>query len=94
MTSVALVDNSSNFSGNSRSSLKKRTLLFRYLAEINLIFGIWYLQWRITHSINFDALWISIPLLIAEIYSYFGGVMFVIGLWPGRTHGISETPAG
>ncbi|OYD92590.1 cellulose synthase [Nostoc sp. 'Peltigera membranacea cyanobiont' 210A] len=77
MTSVSLT----NFSGNSRSLLKKRTLLFRYLAEINLIFGIWYLQWRITHSINFDALWISIPLLIAEIYSYFGSVMFVIGLW-------------
>ncbi|RCJ35080.1 cellulose synthase [Nostoc punctiforme NIES-2108] len=77
MTSVSLT----NFSGNSRSLLKKRTLLFRYLAEINLIFGIWYLQWRVTHSINFDALWISIPLLIAEIYSYFGGVMFVIGLW-------------
>ena len=81
MTSVSLIDNSSSFSGNSRSLLKKRTLLFRYLAEINLIFGIWYLQWRITYSINFDALWISIPLLIAEIYSYFGGVMFVIGLW-------------
>ncbi|MEH1899310.1 MAG: glycosyltransferase [Nostoc sp.] len=81
MTSVSISDNSSNFSGNSRSLLKKRTLLFRYLAEINLIFGIWYLQWRIAHSINFDALWISIPLLIAEIYSYFGGVMFVIGLW-------------
>ncbi|MDF5735909.1 MULTISPECIES: glycosyltransferase family 2 protein [unclassified Nostoc] len=81
MTSISISDNSSNFSGNSRSALKKRTLLFRYLAEINLIFGIWYLQWRITHSINFDALWISIPLLIAEIYSYFGGLMFVIGLW-------------
>ncbi|WP_225894253.1 hypothetical protein [Atlanticothrix silvestris] len=39
------------------------------------------MQWRVTHSINFDALWLSIPLLLAEIYSYFGGVMFVIGLW-------------
>jgi cellulose synthase (UDP-forming) len=81
MVSVSVIDNSSNFLGNSRSSLKKRTLLFRYIAEINLIFGIWYLQWRITHSINFDALWLSIPLLLAEIYSFFGGVMFVIGLW-------------
>ncbi len=81
MATISLVKNSSNFSGNSRSKLKERTLLFRYLAEINLIFGAWYLQWRITHSINFDALWLSIPLLIAEIYSYFGGVMFVIGLW-------------
>ncbi|MBD2299231.1 glycosyltransferase [Nostoc sp. FACHB-190] len=77
----ASLNNSANFPGNSRSTLKKRTLLFRYLAEINLIFGFWYLQWRITHSINFDALWLSIPLLLAEIYSYFGGVLFVIGLW-------------
>ncbi|GBE91708.1 glycosyltransferase [Nostoc cycadae] len=80
MTSAS-INNSTNVFGNSRSILKKRTLLFRYLAEINLIFGIWYLQWRITHSINFDALWLSIPLLLAEIYSYFGGAMFVIGLW-------------
>ena len=80
MTSIPTVNNST-FSGNSRSKLKERTLLFRYLAEINLIFGAWYLQWRITHSINFDALWLSIPLMLAEIYSYFGGVMFVIGLW-------------
>ncbi|MBE9207781.1 glycosyltransferase [Nostoc sp. LEGE 06077] len=77
----ASINNSVNFFGNSCSILKKRTLLFRYLAEINLIFGFWYLQWRITHSINFDALWLSIPLLLAEIYSYCGGVMFVIGLW-------------
>jgi len=81
MSSVSIVENSSNFAGNTRSRLKKRTLLFRYLAEINLIFGAWYLQWRITHSLNFDALWLSIPLLLAEIYSYLGGVMFVVGLW-------------
>ncbi|WP_413173219.1 glycosyltransferase [Anabaena azotica] len=81
MNSVSINNDLSNFSGNSRSTLKKRTLLFRYLAEINLILGAWYLQWRITNSINFDALWLSIPLLLAEIYSYFGGVMFVIGLW-------------
>ncbi len=81
MSTVLSVENSSTFSGNSRSRLKERTLLFRYLAEINLIFGAWYLHWRITNSINFDALWLSIPLLLAEIYSYFGGVMFVIGLW-------------
>jgi cellulose synthase (UDP-forming) len=81
MSSISMSENSENFSGNSRSKLKERTLLFRYLAEINIIFGAWYLQWRITHSINFDALWLSIPLLLAEIYSYFGGVMFVIGLW-------------
>ena len=69
------------FPGNQRSRLKERTLLFRYLAEINLILGAWYLQWRIGHSINFSAWWLAIPLLLAEIYSYVGGVMFTIGLW-------------
>jgi cellulose synthase (UDP-forming) len=81
MTPISVVENSPTFSGNIRSRLRDRTLLFRYLAEINLIFGAWYLHWRITHSINFAALWISIPLLLAEIYSYLGGVMFLIGLW-------------
>ncbi|MEM7594374.1 MAG: ATP-binding protein [Cyanobacteria bacterium P01_A01_bin.83] len=66
---------------NIETRLKDRTLLFRYLTIINLIFGAWYLQWRATHSLNFNALWISISLLLAEIYSYLGGVMFLIGLW-------------
>ena len=66
---------------NIQTRLKDRTLLFRYLTIINLIFGAWYLQWRVTHSLNFAALWISVPLLLAEIYSYLGGVMFLIGLW-------------
>ncbi|MBE9191652.1 glycosyltransferase [Gloeocapsopsis crepidinum LEGE 06123] len=81
MNSVTQTKNLSNAGGNTRSRLREGTLLFRYLAEINLIFGAWYLSWRITHSINFDALWLAIPLLLAEIYSYFGGVMFVVGLW-------------
>ena len=66
---------------NIQTYLKKRILLFRYLVIINLIFGAWYLQWRMTSSLNFDALWLSILLLLAEIYSYLGGVMFLIGLW-------------
>lgn len=69
------------FLGNTRSQLKKRTLLFRYLAEINLLLGAWYLHWRVSHSINFNALWLAIPLLLAEIYGYVGGVLFTIGLW-------------
>ncbi|MBD2119534.1 glycosyltransferase [Trichocoleus sp. FACHB-262] len=78
---ISIVEGSPNFSGNTRSRLKQRTLLFRYLAEINLILGAWYLYWRVNNSINFDVLWLSIPLLLAEIYSYIGGLMFTIGLW-------------
>ena len=78
---MAIAENELRFAGNIQSRLKDRTLLFRYLVTLNLIFGAWYLQWRITHSLNFEALWLSIPLLLAEIYSYLGGVMFLVGLW-------------
>ncbi len=78
---IPLIENSPQFLGNIRVRLKGRILLFRYLVIINLILGAWYLNWRITNSINFNALWLSIPLLIAEIYSYIGGVMFLTGLW-------------
>ncbi len=81
MPSASMLNDAKSFPGNSLSRLKERTLLFRYLAEINLIFGAWYLHWRIGNSINFDALWLAIPLLLAEIYNYFGNAMFVIGLW-------------
>ncbi|MCY7333809.1 MAG: hypothetical protein LH649_14400, partial [Pseudanabaena sp. CAN_BIN31] len=64
MTSpTTILENAPSFIGNMRSRLKKRTLLFRYLAEINLILGAWYLIWRINNSINVDALWLAIPLL-------------------------------
>ncbi|MBL1210868.1 glycosyltransferase family 2 protein [Geminocystis sp. GBBB08] len=81
ITPNPLVEDSYSFSGNLQIRLKERTMLFRYLMIINLIFGGWYLQWRITNSINFSVWWISIPLLLAEIYCYLGGVMFYIGLW-------------
>ncbi len=81
MTPLSNVENSPTFSSKIFSCLKDRTLLFSCLAAINLILSAWYLHWRITHSINSAALWLSIPLLLAEIYTYFGGVLFLIGLW-------------
>lgn len=87
---ISIVEGSPNFAGNTRSRLKQRTLLFRYLAEINLILGAWYLYWRFNHSINFDVLWLSVPLLIAEVYSYVGGLMFTIGLWRPLTRQVKS----
>ena len=80
MTATTL-EGSPTFFGNTRSQLKKRTLLFRYLAIINLILGGWYLIWRTTESVNWQAWWIALPLLFAEIYSYVGGALFIVGLW-------------
>jgi cellulose synthase (UDP-forming) len=78
---IPILESSPQFLGNIRIRLKDRILLFRYLVIINLILGAWYLNWRVAHSLNFNALWLSIPLLLAEVYSYVGGVMFLTGLW-------------
>jgi cellulose synthase (UDP-forming) len=80
MTSTTL-EHLPAFLGNTRSQLKKRTLLFRYAAIINLMLGAWYLDWRVTQSVNWHVWWISVPLLLAEVYSYVGGALFIIGLW-------------
>ncbi|MEM9089538.1 MAG: glycosyltransferase [Cyanobacteria bacterium P01_F01_bin.53] len=81
MTATTALEGLPTFIGNTRSQLKTRTLLFRYLAIINLSLGAWYLIWRTTQSVNWSAWWISVPLLGAEIYGYVGGLLFIIGLW-------------
>ena len=81
MTATTPLEGLPAFTGNTRSQLKTRTLLFRYLAIINLTLGAWYIVWRTTQSVNWHAWWISLPLLGAEIYGFFGGFLFIIGLW-------------
>ena len=66
---------------NIQIRLCDRTLLFRYLVIINLMIGAWYLHWRLTRSLNTEALWFSIPLVLAEMYMYVGGLIFLVGLW-------------
>lgn len=79
--SISIPPKTSSFTGNIRTTLAKRTLLLRYLVIVNLIFGAWYLEWRIAHSLSWQFFWIAIPLLVAEIYAYIGSVMFLIGMW-------------
>lgn len=58
-----------------------RELLWQCLAVMNLVFGAWYIQWRWTSSLNFDALWFSLPLVAAETCAYFGLILFTFNLW-------------
>lgn len=57
---------------------------WQFLATASLVFGFWYLWWRWTISINWDAAWFSIPLLIAETAAFFGLILFTINLWSPR----------
>lgn len=58
-----------------------RELLWQFLATINLVLGAWYLHWRWTDSLNFDAVWFALPLVIAESCAYIGLVLFTFNLW-------------
>ena len=43
--------------------------------------GAWYLQWRWTSSLNMEALWFSIPLVVAETGAYIGLLFYVFNIW-------------
>src|SRR5919108_4973049 len=63
-----------------------RELLWQFLASINLVFGGWYIVWRWGWSLNYEALWFALPLVIAETASYFGLVLSTINLWATRDY--------
>lgn len=48
---------------------------------VALFVGAWYLHWRWTSSLNFDALWFSIPLVVAETGAYIGLLFYAFNIW-------------
>lgn len=58
-----------------------RELLYQYLATCNLTLGIWYLWWRWSFALNYDALWFSLPLAFAESCAFIGSLLFTFNLW-------------
>lgn len=64
-----------------------RQLLWQYFAIFNLTIGAWYIYWRWTSSLNYDALWYAIPLVVAETGAYIGLMLFTFNLWK-----VEDTP--
>ena len=77
----SLVETSTNFPNDIYSHMQQRIKKFPYIIILNLIVGVWYFYWRITYSLNVHALWLSIPLLLAELYIYIRITIFLVGLW-------------
>jgi len=69
-----------------------RELLWQFLATINLVLGTWYIFWRWGWSINYNALWFSIPLVVAETCAFFGLILFTINLWAIRDYDQKPPP--
>ncbi|UIJ70433.1 glycosyltransferase [Aurantimonas sp. HBX-1] len=48
---------------------------------MSVAFGAWYIVWRWSESLNYHALWFSVPLLVAETGAFLGLVLFMVNLW-------------
>ncbi|PWQ94064.1 glycosyltransferase family 2 protein [Leucothrix pacifica] len=70
-----------------------RELLWQYLAVINLTLGGWYIYWRWTSSLNYEALWYAIPLVVAETGAFIGLCFFTYNLWKVEDTPRQEPPA-
>ncbi|OKP52635.1 cellulose synthase [Serratia marcescens] len=58
--------------------------LWQTLAVAALVVGANYILWRWTASLNYDAMWYAVPLVIAETLAYCGTILFTINLWQVR----------
>lgn len=55
--------------------------LWQFFAVLTMVLGAWYIHWRWTASLNPDALWYAVPLVIAETGAYIGLLLFIFNLW-------------
>jgi cellulose synthase (UDP-forming) len=69
-----------------------RESAWQVLAVANLALGAWYMTWRWTASLNYDALWFALPLVIAETFAFFGLILFTINLWQTRDRPLAPPP--
>ena len=54
---------------------------WQVLAVAGLILGGNYIRWRWMESLNHDALWYAIPLVLAETFAWVGTLLFTINIW-------------
>lgn len=67
-----------------------RTILFQFFGIVTIVLGIAYLNWRWRYSLNPDALWFAIPLVVAETLSFVSTILVVINFW--SYHDAEKTP--
>lgn len=58
--------------------------VWQFLSTSSLVFGAWYLWWRWTESLNTDALWFSLPLVVGETLAFIGLILFTINIWTDK----------
>lgn len=64
-----------------RRLTRTEATIWQYLAVVTLGLGAWYLYWRWTASLNWDAPVFSITVVLAETALYFGTALFIYDIW-------------
>lgn len=67
-----------------------RRHVIRVIVLLTAILGLNYVLWRWFFSVNWDAWWIAVPLLLAETYSLVDSLLFGMTVW--RLKGRGEPP--
>lgn len=70
-----------------------RLLTIRILALLSVLLGVNYVVWRWLASVNWDAWWIAVPLVIAETYSLIDTMLFALTMWRARERPAPVSPA-
>ncbi len=70
-----------------------RLAAVRVLVALTVIAGGIYIGWRWLFSLNLEAWWIAIPLVVAETYAFIDVCFFGMTLWRARTRPQPEPPA-
>jgi cellulose synthase (UDP-forming) len=66
-----------------------RNLLFQFFAILTIGLGLAYLHWRWRFSMNLNALWFAIPLVMAETLSFIGTILTIFNMWDNKDPNIT-----
>jgi cellulose synthase (UDP-forming) len=61
-----------------------RNRVFQVAGVLTTISGLIYIYWRWRYSLNYDALWFSLTLVIAETISFISIFFFIFDMWQSK----------
>ena len=69
-----------------------RQLVLRAAAILTVVLGLNYVAWRWLESVNWEAWWIAVPLVLAETYSLIDVGLFAMAMWRARARPAPPPP--
>jgi cellulose synthase (UDP-forming) len=79
---------------NALRSILFATPVARTIALFALAYTFYYLYWRAAYSLNLDALWFSVPLLLVEMQGSLNSMLFFFMTWHNKPIPHPSAPLG